>query len=502
MITFFKLYTPEIFLTFSVISLLIYNSYIINFFKFPVLNLEILFQIFTITFITFFLFTNVSFFSFEEIFFFNTFQTQNLKILIMVIFLNLFLLIWKGFYIQKLNFFEYFIILLLSLLGIFFLINSYNLISIYLCLEIQALGFYILASFDRTSLFSSEAGLKYFISSSLISGIFLFGSALIYISLGTLNLYEILILTSYFYDFTFYDFTLNFSLFFFMLGAFLILNCLLFKLVIAPFHFWFPQIYDGSPISSLIVFSILPKIVIINLFINFWSSFYKILFFSDTYFLIIGSFSVFFGLYKMLKQKRLKKLYIFSSISNFGLLLCVLLENTIESTLSVFFFVIIYTITSILFWLIFLFIYNNQLLNKANNSQFASLYITTFQNLYSQNKILAISICFIFFSLAAIPPFCGFFSKLYLFIVLLKNSKYELSLLLIYLGIFGSYYYIKFLKVICFENIKIKSLHQIKTFFPTIFLNLESTFFCFFNLILIYLFIYPHSLLHLLLFLI
>ena len=410
--------------------------------------------------------------------------------MLLLIFLSFFLIIWRGFVIQKLNFFEYFIILLITITGLLFLINSYNLVSIYLCLEIQALGFYILSSFDRTSLFSSEAGLKYFISSSLISGIFLFGSALIYGCLGTLNLFEILFLTTFFSDYS-----LNFSFFFLIIFTFLILNTLLFKLVIAPYHFWFPQIYDGSPLSSTIIFSTIPKIVLINLFINIWLSFYNILFFFEYFFLIVGLYSVFFGLFKMLKQKRLKKLYIYSSISNFGLVLCVLLENSYDSSISAFFFILTYLIMSIIFWSTFIIFYSNQLLSIKYIQIQSSIFLTYFTNLYSYNKLFAFTICFLFFSLAALPPFCGFFSKLYLFIVLIQNYKYEFSILLIYLGIYGSYYYLKFLKVIFFENKLLLKNTEIKSLYYIPFFNTDCMIICFNIFLLFYLFIYPHSLL-------
>ena len=215
-----KLYSPEGFLTFSCISLLVFNSlFAYNLkFKFPILNFEIFHQIITITFITQALLTNMSIISIGfDLFFLCNIATQNLKIFLLFIFLFFFLTIWRGFVSQKLNFFEYFIILLIVLLGLLFLISSYNLISIYLSLEIQALGFYILASFDRNSIFSSESGLKYFISSSLVSGIFLLGSSIIYGTLGTTNLYQIEFLLINFFDF---PTNISFSFFFFFFLAF------------------------------------------------------------------------------------------------------------------------------------------------------------------------------------------------------------------------------------------------------------------------------------------
>ena len=189
-----KTYFPEGFLAFSAIALLLFNTLLIHFLKFkmPILNLEILHQIITILILLLFLLFNINYFNIGlDLFFYTSFFSQNLKIFLNIISIFFIILIWRSFILQKLNFFEYFIILLLVLVGLLLLLNAYNFISIYLCLEIQALGFYILASFDRTSIFSSVAGLKYFISSSLISGIFLLGSVFIYGSFGTLNIYHI-----------------------------------------------------------------------------------------------------------------------------------------------------------------------------------------------------------------------------------------------------------------------------------------------------------------------
>lgn len=499
MSTFLLLYFPESFLILSTLFLLLFNSILITSikFKFPILNFEIFFQLCTILILTFFLLNNISFININyNIFFFNNYNTQNLKILILIIYFNFFFLIWKSFMFQKLNFFEYFIISLLIVLSLFFLINSSNIISIYLCLEIQALGFYILSSFYRNSLFSSEAGLKYFISSSLISGIFLFGSVLLYGSLGTLNLLHITFFTTYFFT----NFT-NYYLLIFFLGAFLILNTLLFKLVIAPFHFWFPQIYDGAPLSTTIFLSSIPKIALINLFLYFWSTIYMTCFFFNTFFFIIGLYSTFFGIFKMLKQKRLKKLYIYSSISNFGLLLCLLIDTNLDSIFFIYFFLIIYLITLFLLWFILIIFYSNKILNnKYTNQKTFSIFLINFNSIFIQNKLFAISICFIFFSLAALPPFCGFFSKFFIFFILLKNYKYEFSIFLIYLGIFGSYYYIKFLKIICFEPILLIKQQQIFNLFNIPFLNLDSFLYSLYLFFLIFLFFFPQFLLNLLLF--
>ncbi len=466
---FLKVYLPEIFLSFSTITLLLFNTYLINNLKFktPILNIEILYQVFTIIVLLVFLLCNISSFNIGlDFFFFTSFASQNLKIFLILNFFFYFILIWRSFVIQKLNFFEYFIIILIILIGLLFLLNAYNLISIYLCLELQALGFYILASFDRTSIFSSEAGLKYFISSSLISGIFLFGSVLIYGCLGTLNIYELEFLIL-----NFVEHTNNTFFFFLVLGFILILNTLLFKLVIAPFHFWFPQIYSGSPLASTIFFATIPKIVLINLFLQFWSILFQFLYFFNTIYFLIGVYSVFWGIFKMLKQQHLKKIYIYSSISNMGLLFCIMLNSNLESITVIYLFILIYLITSFLLWFSLLLLNINIL--KVLNSNYP-IFITNFTNLKNQNQLFAFAICFTFFSLAAVPPFCGFLSKTFIYVLILNDIKYEIAILLIYLGVFGVYYYIKFLKIVFFETNSLK-INQVHTVFFIPFFNIDST---------------------------
>lgn len=127
----------------------------------------------------------------------------------------------------------------------------------------QALAFYVLASYKRDSAFSTEAGLKYFISGSFISGIFLLGCLLVYGSMGTLNFNDISLLLAFKLDCSLVY--LNYIL---ILGILLVVFTLLFKISAAPFHFWSPDVYDGSPLATTVAFSILPKIIIFTFLIR------------------------------------------------------------------------------------------------------------------------------------------------------------------------------------------------------------------------------------------
>jgi len=200
---------------------------------------------------------------FSNFLFFNDYGTKIIKIIFILISFFALIFIFKSFSIQTLNFFEFFIILLFSILSSFFLISSYDLLSAYLAIEMQALCFYILASFKRNSAFSTEAGLKYFISGAFISCIFLLGASIIYGSLGTLNLNYINLLLSFSFENDFENLK-----YFIILGSLCIIITLFFKVSAVPFHFWSPDVYEGSPLSSTIIFSILPKIVIFSFLIR------------------------------------------------------------------------------------------------------------------------------------------------------------------------------------------------------------------------------------------
>jgi NADH-quinone oxidoreductase subunit N len=487
----FKALWPEIFLSLFLIKLLVLDSHIINRlnFNFPILNNEIIIQLIIVFFFILLLINNDYIFGFDSNFFFLTdLSTKTLKLFFIVFCLFSFIIIWRSFFIQKLNFFEFFLIFLIVVISLLLLTSAFNLISIYLCLELQALSFYIFAAFNKDSILSSEAAIKYFISSSIMSGVFLLGCSFIYGCFGTLNLIDINILISNKEAL----FTFNYEIIFIIssIGAFLILSTIFFKLVIAPYHFWFPQIYDGAPLSSTIIFSILPKLMLFNLLLKVWVSFFNLITLSSSVLFLIGFYSIFFGLIKLLKQKRLKKLYIYSSISQMGLPLCALADNTLYSFSSVYFFLVNYLLTAILMWGILVLINQNQY-KIVKNTIINPIFISMFNKILNQNSIIAFCFLVIFFSLAAIPPFSGFIGKVYIYLVLIQCYKYEMALLIIYISVLGVYYYIKFLKTIFFENLTTTIHIKAQSFFNSQFIIYDYNIFSICLYLLIFICFYP-----------
>ena len=186
---------------------------------------------------------------------------------------------------QKINYFEYSVLILFALLGIFFICSANDLITAYLAIELQSLSFYIMAAFKKDSAFSVDAGLKYFILGAFSSGLFLFGSSILYGVSGTTNfedlknlfflmyskydnLYEINnyhVIKQIFIDKGLIQFALSF-----------VFISLLFKLAIAPFHLWSIDVYEGSLSSSTFFFAVVPKLAIFILIIRiFYLSFFE-----------------------------------------------------------------------------------------------------------------------------------------------------------------------------------------------------------------------------------
>ena len=297
--------------------------------------------------------------------------------------------------------FEYFLIISLSLLGMFFLVSSNDFLSLYLTVEFQSLALYVLAAFKQNSLFSIEAGLKYFILGTFSSGLLLFGAYLLYGFTGTLNFSEL--------DLIFQFNTIFKDDYLFKLGLLFFFSSLMFKFTAAPFHMWAPDVYHGSPTIITFFFSLTPKIIFLGLFTRLvllvfspFEIFFKFIFF------LAGFFSLLIGSLASIYQIKLKRLLAYSSISNVGYILMALSCAQIEALTSsfLFFFVYIFTLSSIFAVILGLRYFHNEI--KIKNI-FELIGILNF------NFSLALVLILSLFSLLGLPPLSGFLVKFYLF---------------------------------------------------------------------------------------
>ena len=488
-----KLFYPEIFLSLAILIQLLLNARLINdlSYNFPLLNKEIFFQTFFILFCLLILLINLKIEnSFSNFTFIIDESSRWIKIFF--VFISLFVLIYitQAGILQKLNFFEFYTLFLISILASLLLVNAYDLLTVYLLIEMQALSFYILASFKRNSAFSSEAGLKYFIFGSLISCFFLLGLSILYGILGTLNLHHLSMLTVFVFP--------EYINAFYVFSIFLITITFLFKLGVVPFHFWVPDVYEGAPLSSTIIFSILSKPILFSVFIKWILVLNNSFNYVENLLFFCGLSSVIIGTFLSLKQKRLKRLIIYSSIAQVGFLILSLAINNFESLVYVYFFLFIYTITSILIWgnIVYLSMFKYKINNFYSKSE-NYIFISDLANYFKANSIWAFSFLLIFFSISGIPPLSGFLAKILILIELIFNSYLMISILLIGISSISIFYYIRIIKIIFFEPILDKSImvKNLQNVFYQKGLNSSCLIFVIFLFLLIFIFFCPNILL-------
>ena len=418
---------PEIFLSLSIFTILMIGVFIKNSFNI-VFNLSSLIIIFTVAIILNNSNNEVKIFldSFTRDPFSNYF-----KILILIS--SLFVLnSSKNFIVEnKLDKFEYPIIILLSILGMFFMVSANDLILFYLGLELQSLSLYILASIDRDNLRSTESGIKYFVLSALSSGLLLYGCSLLYGFTGSTN----------------FDVIANqlikentgavFAMVFILVG-------LAFKVSAVPFHMWTPDVYEGAPTSITSYFAVVPKVAGLALLIKFmFIPFSNILLEWQTIIIFISIASMILGAVAAMVQKNFKRLLAYSSIGHIGYALAGVATGATSGYQSSIIYISIYVIMNI--------------------GAFSCLYLLKKDGEYKENisdlsgiskkhPILAISLLIILFSLAGVPPLGGFFAKFYVFLAVVENEMYALAIIGLLTTVMSAFYYLKIIKTIYFDD--------------------------------------------------
>ena len=328
---------------------------------------------------------------------------------------------------------EYPILILSSILGMLVMISSNDLIVFYMGLELQSLALYVLASFNRDNILSSESGLKYFILSALSSGLLLYGCSLIYGFSGSTNF--ILISENLSTD----NYALTFGIVFILVG-------LAFKISAVPFHMWAPDVYQGSPTSVTIFFAILPKIAALTVFIRFlYVPFINLIDQWQMIIVFISIASMLFGAIAAIGQKKLKRLIAYSSIGHMGYALAGLSVGTNGGIQSSIIYISIYLVMNLAFFC--------GLFMLRKNEQYYEN-IEDLSGLSKNHPILSVSFLIILFSLAGIPPLAGFFAKFYIFMAVIEKSMYFLAIVGLLSTVVAAYYYLKIIKIIYFDSEK------------------------------------------------
>ena len=338
----------------------------------------------------------------------------------------------KNFIVDnKLDKFEYPIIILLSILGMFFMVSANDLILFYLGLELQSLALYILASIDRDNLRSTESGIKYFVLSALSSGLLLYGCSLLYGFTGSTN-----------FDFISEQLTKDntgavFAMVFILVG-------LAFKVSAVPFHMWTPDVYEGAPTSITSYFAVVPKVAGLALLIKFmFIPFSNILLEWQTIIIFISIASMILGAVAAMVQKNFKRLLAYSSIGHIGYALAGVATGVISGYQSSIIYISIYVIMNIgAFSCLYL-------LKKDGNYKEN---IADLSGISKKHPVLAISFLIILFSLAGIPPLGGFFAKFYVFVAVIEQKMYSLAIIGLLTTVMSAFYYLKIIKTIYFDD--------------------------------------------------
>ncbi len=334
----------------------------------------------------------------------------------------------KIFQISKI---EYPILILSSVLGMMIMISSNDLIVFYMGLELQSLALYVLATFNRDNIKSSEAGLKYFVLSALSSGLLLYGCSLIYGFSGSTNFD---VISS---QLNSNEYSLTFGIVFILVG-------LAFKISAVPFHMWAPDVYEGSPTTVTLFFTMVPKIAALTVFIRFlFIPFQNLIEQWQMILIFLSIASMLFGAIAAIGQTNIKRLIAYSSIGHVGYALAGLASASNEGIQSSIIYLTIYIIMN-------LGLFSCLLMMKRNNEYFEK--IDDLSGLSKNHPLLSLSLLVILFSLAGIPPLAGFFAKLYIFKAVIEQSMYFLAIVGLLSTVIAAFYYLRIIKIIYFDQ--------------------------------------------------
>ena len=330
---------------------------------------------------------------------------------------------------------EYPILILSSVLGMMVMISSNDLMVFYMGLELQSLALYVLATFNRDQLKSSEAGLKYFVLSALSSGLLLYGCSLIYGFSGSTN-------------FNIISNQLNSNEYVLTFGIVFILVGLAFKISAVPFHMWAPDVYQGSPTTVTLFFTMVPKIAALTVFIRFlYVPFLNLIDQWQMIIVFLSIASMLFGAVAAIGQTNIKRLIAYSSIGHIGYTLAGLATGSNEGIQSSIVYISIYIIMNLA-------LFSCLLMLKRNNEYHEE--IEDLSGLSKNHPLLSLSLLIILFSLAGIPPLAGFFAKFYIFKAVLEQSMYFLAIVGLLSTVIAAFYYLRVIKIIYFDKEKEK----------------------------------------------
>ncbi len=319
--------------------------------------------------------------------------------------------------------FEYPMLVVLAVVGMMMMVSAGDLMALYMGLELQSLALYVVASLRRDSVKSTEAGLKYFVLGALSSGLLLYGASLVYGYSGT-TLFSGIVQVAQ--DGT--SLGLLFGLVFLMAGF-------AFKISAVPFHMWTPDVYEGSPTPVTAFFATAPKVAAMALFARVMhDAFGGAVSDWQQVMALLAVLSMFLGAFAAIGQTNIKRLMAFSSIAHMGYALMGLAAGTVLGVQAMLVYMAIYVTMNIG---TFAFI----LMMERDGQPVTD--ISSLNMYYKQEPAKALAMLVLLFSLAGVPPFLGFFGKLYVLRAAYEGGLEWLAIAGVIASVIGAYYYLR-----------------------------------------------------------
>ncbi|MBP0440295.1 NADH-quinone oxidoreductase subunit NuoN [Tianweitania sediminis] len=334
---------------------------------------------------------------------------------------------------ERFDKFEFPVLIVLCSLGMMLMIAANDMLGLYLGLELQSLAIYVLAAFNRDSLRSTEAGLKYFVLGALSSGMLLYGISLVYGYTGHTNFQAIasLLLGAE------RQLGLVFGLVFVLAG-------LAFKISAVPFHMWTPDVYEGAPTPITAFMAAAPKMAAMALTVRVtMEAFAPISLDWQQIIVFISIASMLLGSFAAIGQRNIKRLMAYSSIGHMGFALVGLAANSQEGVRGVVLYMAIYLAMTLGTFAVIL-----AMRRKEGNAE----QIDDLAGLSTTHPMMALVLTIMMFSLAGIPPLAGFWAKWYVFLAAIDAGLYALSVIGVLASVVGAFYYLRLIKIMWFDE--------------------------------------------------
>lgn len=332
---------------------------------------------------------------------------------------------------------EYFVLVLLSILGMMVMVSGYSLLTLYLGLEILSLSLYTLIAIARNRTGAIEAALKYFVLGAIASGLLLYGMSMIYGISGSLNISEIATFANNTVLASREALVLNFGLVFLVIG-------IAFKLGAVPFHMWVPDVYQGAPTSVTLFISTVPKLAAVAMLVRLLVDGLGVMqpYWSDL-FMVLAVLSIALGSVVALLQTNIKRMLAYSTISHIGFILLGFVTGVISGYGAAVFYVLVYVLMSLAAFGIVI------LLNKKG---FEADKISDYKGLSKHSPWFALMMLVIMLSMAGVPPFIGFYAKLFILQQVISAGMLTVAIIAVVFAVISAYYYLQIIKFMYFED--------------------------------------------------